>query len=290
MNDMKGTEANSILDAIYLRTMQGIKHLANDPNAELHSNGHYYCKVCGEALTESVDPDGFPEDFPANAFALRECRCKRDSELIKKRQERRERLFANARKYEDAKLRSDDTSNAAKAIRDFVSRCSPTKSPIGAVETAQPRTGICFWGNCGSGKTWYASALLNELIEKDFPSVKFEKASALIAQMDENYEAAVQYIKGFAVMVIDDVGADSGSAHKSALLLDVLDVRDGAGKPTIITTNLSPSCLENPVDTTEKRIFSRLRDNVLIEVKGEDRRATNSKAETAALRSRLMNA
>ena len=183
MNDMKGTEANSILDAIYLRTMQGIKRLANDPNAELHSNGHYYCKVCGEALTESVDPDGFPEDFPANAFALRECRCKRDSELIKKRQERRERLFANARKYEDAKLRSDDTSNAAKAIRDFVSRCSPAKSPIGTVGTAQPRTGICFWGNCGSGKTWYASALLNELIEKDLPYTVREQSIKLVQKI-----------------------------------------------------------------------------------------------------------
>ena len=288
---MNDTGAYSILAGVAIKAIQEIESLATDPNAELRGDGHYYCKVCGEALTESVAPDGFTEDFPADfAVAWRECRCKRDKLLIKNRQERRERCFANAQKFRDARLRSDDTSTAAKAIRDFVSRCSPVVSPNGLIGTEQPQTGICFWGNCGSGKTWYASALLNELIEKDFHSVKFEKASALIAQMDENYEAAVQYIKSFAVMVIDDVGADSGTAHKSALLLDVLDVRDGAGKPTIITTNLSPSCLENPVDTTEKRIFSRLRDNVLIEVKGEDRRAASSKAETAALRSRLMNA
>lgn len=288
---MNDTGAYSILAGVAIKAIQEIESLATDPNAELRGDGHYYCKSCGEALTEDVSPAGFPEGFaPALSVSLRECLCKRDSPRIKQRQERRERCFAAAQKYKDARLNSADTSTAAKAIRDFVSSCSPTISPGGLVGTEQPRTGICLWGNCGSGKTWYASALLNELIEKDFHSAKFEKASALIARMDENYESAVQYIKGFAVMVIDDVGADSGTAHKSALLLDVLDVRDGAGKPTIITTNLSPSCLENPVDTTEKRIFSRLRDNVLIEVKGEDRRAASSKAETAALRSRLMNA
>ena len=66
------------------------------------------------------------------------------------------------------------------------------------------------------------------------------------------------HIERCPVLALDDVGSERGSEYQQEKAFAVIDARTRGGRPTIITTNLTPAQLQSREDMQRWRIFSRV--------------------------------
>jgi DNA replication protein DnaC len=123
------------------------------------------------------------------------------------------------------------------------------------------RPGLIFEGDVGSGKTFLAAAIANELIAKGI-DVEFivvpEFLDTLRQSMhSENNEdnALIIRAKKAAVLILDDMGAHNFSPWVQNMLFTIINFRLNHQLPIIITTNLDAMQL---YDAVGERIASRL--------------------------------
>lgn len=130
---------------------------------------------------------------------------------------------------------------------------------------------LLLMGGTGLGKTHLSSAIAQTAISRGYDAF-YETAP----QMFSNYEA-VKYGRadqsvlepyGSALLLIDDLGAEATSNLNSATLFEVINRRLLSGKPTVISTNLSPAEIKKRYD---ERIYSRLMGEfAVLQFKGKD--------------------
>lgn len=136
-------------------------------------------------------------------------------------------------------------------------------------------TGLLLCGTVGTGKSFLAAAIANELISQGTPCL-MTNFSRLISRISEKFGGDQKYLDNldrFDLLVIDDLGVERDSDFTWEKVMNVIDSRYRAGLPLIVTTNLSMKDLSDPTDIRRQRVFSRLREMcVFLEVRGEDRR------------------
>lgn len=151
-------------------------------------------------------------------------------------------------------------------------------------KVADKGVGFCLYGQCGTGKTMMACAILQELLGKvqglyvpmwDVLRA-IRKADAFKADTAD-YDALVKA----PLLVIDEIGVQNGSAFEESQLMSLLDVRYSKHLPTIYVTNLLPDVKpdtqeSNPNTLKAKlgeRIFNRIYgSSVFLYFKGESQR------------------
>jgi DNA replication protein DnaC len=116
------------------------------------------------------------------------------------------------------------------------------------------REGMLLWGNCGTGKTHLAIAILKQLIQQKGVQGLFKGYSALLKQIQGTYSRQVvadeetgvvltEYsilrdVTEAEVLVLDDLGAEKSSEWTLSMLYHVINERYNEHRTTIITTNL----------------------------------------------------
>lgn len=147
-------------------------------------------------------------------------------------------------------------------------------------------TGLLLCGQVGTGKSFLAAAIANELISRGTPCL-MTNFSRIISRISEKFGGDQKYLDNlnrFDLLVIDDLGVERDSEFTWEKVMNVIDSRYRAGLPLIVTTNLSMRDLSDPSDIRRQRVFSRLREMcIFLEVKGADRRGRKmqDKLETA---------
>lgn len=134
--------------------------------------------------------------------------------------------------------------------------------------------GILFFGDVGTGKTYFACAIANELIEKGY-TCHVTNFARVVNRVASTYDkqAIIDSLNSYQILVIDDLAAERDTDYMNEIVWNVIDTRYRARKPIIITTNLTSSELFNPVNVSKKRVYSRLLEMCIpVEVRGEDRR------------------
>ena len=135
--------------------------------------------------------------------------------------------------------------------------------------------GLILFGGVGTGKTFLASCIANELIDNGVPCL-VTNFSRIINTLQGMYEGKQKYLDSlndFDLLVIDDLGIERNTEYVNELVYNIIDARYRSGKPMIITTNLKYSDLHNAEDTSKARIYSRIIEMCLpVLVSGEDRR------------------
>ena len=134
--------------------------------------------------------------------------------------------------------------------------------------------GILFFGDVGTGKTYFACAIANELIEKGYTChvTNFARVVNRIASTFDK-QAIIDSLNSYQILVIDDLAAERDTDYMNEIVWNVIDSRYRARKPIIITTNLTSGEMFNPVNVSKKRVYSRLLEMCIpVEVRGEDRR------------------
>lgn len=150
--------------------------------------------------------------------------------------------------------------------------------------------GLLLYGDTGRGKTFSACCVANALIDKGVPVLvtQFTRIRNELWGMSEGRQEYLDNINRFPLLVIDDLAAEGKTEYMGELIYNVIDSRERAKLPIIITTNLTKEELENPADMTYKRIFSRLFGNcVPVRVEGKDRRKQRLIAEYGSMRDEL---
>jgi DNA replication protein DnaC len=229
-----------------------------------YTNGNMiYCRKCNEPRREWLSLIG--------GYVPVMCSC-----MIAE-QKKQERL-AQIEKYRNTgfpdrglqKCRFDhDDKKSKKAsdmCRSYVRRFSEFK---------KAGKGLILFGGVGTGKTFLASCIANELIDNGVPCLvtNFARIINTIQGMYEGKQKYLDSLNEFDLLVIDDLGIERNTEYVNELVYNIIDARYRSGKPMIITTNLKYSDLYHTEDTSKARIYSRIIEMCLpVLVSGEDRR------------------
>ena len=139
---------------------------------------------------------------------------------------------------------------------------------------------LFFYGKSGTGKTFMANCIANELIRQGC-SVVYQSAYKLFQFMEdykfcrinrENNLHEFESIYNSDLLIIDDLGTEFATAYTCSVFFDILNTRLLNKKSTIISTNLSVSNLE---EKYTERVASRIKGHFeMMPFIGDDIRIT----------------
>ncbi len=124
--------------------------------------------------------------------------------------------------------------------------------------------GLLFQGAPGLGKTHLSLAIANELIQNGFGVIytsapvllnKLSRENIAFESFSDNSVSIEQLTTECDLLILDDLGTEFYSRFTVAALYQLLNTRTILSKPTIVSTNLSLSKLQ---EIYEARIISRI--------------------------------
>jgi DNA replication protein DnaC len=125
---------------------------------------------------------------------------------------------------------------------------------------------LVMWGERGNGKSHLCAAVANHLINSGTPALfismpdllaALRQAMDLQANTDqESYTGRMSIFKTAPVLILDDLGAETGSSWSDGVMFEILDYRYRNQLPTMIVTNV-------PIEEFDPRIASRMLDTTL---------------------------
>jgi len=120
--------------------------------------------------------------------------------------------------------------------------------------------GLVLHGDAGTGKTFAAFAIANELGKKNI-SVMAVSISALLSAIKDSYsrngdigeQEVFRAITDASLLILDDMGTEHKTSWAYDKLYSIIDNRWRAKKPLIITTNLSIDGLRSNLTVVDGR-------------------------------------
>jgi len=151
------------------------------------------------------------------------------------------------------KTHREGAARALNAAKNFVAECQ--KNPHGL--------GILFTGPVGSGKTYLAASIANELMEAQL-QVLFLVVPDLLDELRASYKTEVNEMdlldtaRTIPILILDDLGAHNYTDWTRNRLYSIINYRMNELLPTVITSNLSLDEMEDyiGVRTTSRIIQS----------------------------------
>lgn len=230
------------------------------------------CAVCGEDLFREVTI------FDKTQLLRRACACRR-AELEKEEKETEAWKRHNRSRdiidkgylnkgYAQYTFASADEKDS-KIVKDLKQYCDNWD------KAKAVNRGVYFFGNYGTGKTFYASCIANEIRNKG-EYVLIGSAAELVRYFTRDYgrnEDAEDQVRRYPLMVIDDIGVERGNENTLSVMNEIIDMRYMAKKPLIVTSNFGLEELYKGSGIYGERIASRLEAMcVPYKVAGKDRR------------------
>lgn len=215
------------------------------------------------------------------------CLCKCEAEKRdKEEKERKHREFLEEVKrlrkmgfpesdMETWTFENDDMANPkiTEAMRNYVSNFKDFR---------KSGKGLLLWGNCGTGKTYAACEVANALVDKGYPVLvtNFARLTNTLQGMFEGKQDYIDSLNKFALLVIDDLGAERKTEFMQEMVWNIIDSRYRAGLPMIVTTNLSIEEVKKIDNIGTGRIYDRLLERCHpIDMRGKSRRRKTAGAE-----------
>lgn len=231
------------------------------------------CAVCGEPTFLELDAMGYTYE------SVRPCACQRAAEALRRSKALRAKGITDGMSL-GMRFEADKGYNpavAAKARR-YVEHWEQMR---------QGNVGLLFTGGVGTGKTFYAACIANALIDQGVSAI-MTTLTRIINTPFAEYPEALKHIRKAELVVFDDVGAERDTGFAWERAFDAVDLRIRAGKPIIVTTNLSPKELAEASSLRETRIYDRILGAcVAVPVTGPSIRA-REKRDKAALARELL--
>lgn len=242
----------------FMDSIQGIADNA-EKNRRADSyviNGVRFCSVCHKPLEIEKNVLGVIKMLPIM------CDCEKE-ELARQKEE------AHLQAIRDAKRKcfAGDFSRLSEASITAAALEHPKEAAIARRYINNfsgfyaDQQGLLLYGTNGTGKSFLAAGICNELIEGGH-DVHFTTFSRIDRETNAGTRADrkiyLDSLNDYALLVLDDLGAERDSEYMQELVFTVIDSRYASGKPMIITTNLTMHDLKNPQTAQQSRIYDRV--------------------------------
>lgn len=271
--DFSNTLAGIGAAVLEARRRAGLEEVAAD-------DGMTYCKKCGEPLMLALHFSGaMAEQLGETRWVPRNCECMKSVFAKEEAEREKQKQLAEAeqirhsslreKKYRENTFACDDGRNMK--IRRMCERYVEKRG-----EMIDGNYGLAFLGSNGCGKTFWASCIANALLDAG-SSVLMITLKKLIdettADFGEFRESILRKVKTVDFLILDDYGAERGTDFSLEQAFEIIDTRYNAGKPLIITANLTEEILKNPPSMNHGRSYSRIIEMcpAVIHVEGERR-------------------
>jgi len=132
--------------------------------------------------------------------------------------------------------------------------------------------GLIFYGPVGTGKSFIAICIANELIKREVPVImtSFVRILQDIQSPDMNEGEYFKNLNNASLLIVDDLGTERSTDYANEKVYNVIDNRYRIGKPVIFTTNMMLSDMMNNPDIRYKRIYDRIFEMCYpVQVKGQ---------------------
>ncbi len=230
------------------------------------ADGFLCCSVCGEIIErEIMGPllDGSGVRKKMRVFSR--CRCRREEEETFEKRfrfEEEQRTIDKLRQLSlmDSRLKTVKFSNY-KVMEENRKAFGIAKRYVENFEEMYSKgQGILFWGNVGTGKSYTAAAIANELLEQmqSVIMTSFIKLLDEISDFDKDDSEYIAKLNQAKLLIIDDLGAERGTDFSVEKVYDIIDSRYRTRKPIILTTNLEICQMKNCDDIRYNRIYDRI--------------------------------
>lgn len=247
-------------------------------NVHLEEDGLLHCNFCGEVREFVLQDDdfvGLAKKFVGNKLPIT-CTCQ-DPRNSAEAKDFAKRQFANKvtenrtiglyeQGYKHYTMARDDGKNekVSASIERYIESWQENK---------KANKGILFYGGVGTGKTFYAAAIANAVLDMG-EKVRMLPMSALINACTNSYgegkKNVLDWVRKCDLLIIDDFGTQRKTDTVYEIVYELIDARYQSGKPLIITTN---SNLQKGADDREQRLNDRIKAMcVPFPIVGESRR------------------
>ena len=255
-------------------------------NGDYEKDGILYCGKCGEAK-EFVWSFGGKKRI---VKALCNCDLAEKAEAEKAREEaERQKEIAIARRagFPDKELLKYTFSNNIKKFSRTSNAMERYAKDFDYFK--EMGKGLLLYGPVESGKTFYACCIANALIDKGYTCLATNFSRIANTLWDTpNRQAYYDSLNKFDLLVIDDLGAERETDYMEEIIFNIVDNRDRAGLPMIITTNLTLEEIKGPTDVAKQRIYSRILKNCFpVEIAGDKYRIALIKRDYDEIKERL---
>ncbi len=186
------------------------------------------------------------------------CSCEAQAEQVQKEKDRREKFAMQMER-----MRTDNISDLSYERCSFSVDDRLDEQSFGIcrryvdnwAQMRQNNMGILFYGTVGSGKTFRASCIASALWDLQVPATvtSFPRLLNLL-QDSRDRQGLLDQLNRYELVVIDDLGVERDSAYALEQIYNIVDSRCKAGKPLVVTTNLSLQDLKNPTVLFTARI------------------------------------
>lgn len=226
-------------------------------------DGLLYCGVCRTKKQTRLPASDITQGKELIVPCI--CKCKveenrRKEEAEKKRQEmqRLERLKASS--FMDAKMKTaklenyqvnEDNRKAYNLACNYVKKFG---------EMYKDHQGLLLWGPVGTGKSYTAACIANELLDQMVPVVmtSFVKILQNIQSNHDEEEKIMAVLNAAKLLIIDDLRAERSTDYGFEKVFNIIDSRYLSGKPLILTTNMTLKDMKETEDIRYKRIYDRI--------------------------------
>ncbi len=259
-----------------LERMAGIK---NRKDGDYIRDGILYCGECHEAKQAWIDwlPDADGNQQKKLVPVM--CRCAIEEEQREKRRLAEER-YTEAQRHFDLAIQGPMRTLYTASFADDTAPDTPIARTCRSYvddwdEMKRGNYGILFFGSKGTGKSFYASCIINALRDQKVIACMTSTANLMSVLSAWDKSETMDAISRVPILVLDDLGAERDTSYSAELLYNVINTRYASQKPTIVTTNIDLADMQSEEDLWRARIYDRVIEMcpITIRMQGESRRA-----------------
>lgn len=199
------------------------------------------------------------------------------------------RKSIESEKFSSKTFRDDDQSDpkTGAKLRKYVENWAEVK---------KNNLGLMFHGDVGGGKTFWAACVANALIEKEVDDgawkspVWMTTVQKLRWGMQQNFEKdkarILRQITETQLLILDDFGFEKETKTANESLFEIVDQRYMAGRPLIVTTNLTLDEIRFEQDMARRRVYDRIIEmcSTPVYISANGRRQKIAREKSEALR------
>lgn len=203
------------------------------------------------------------------------CKCEQEADEERKRQEEYKEKMARIQrirdasmiesKYRDARFSSYIVIDQNRKVYQIAKKYADNFEKM-----LKDNQGIIFWGPVGTGKSFTAACIANELLSEQIPVVMTSFVKILQNLQSQDEAALIATLNNASLLILDDLGTERNTDYALEKVYNVIDSRSRESKPMILTTNLTISEMLDVEDIRYKRIYDRIFESCLpVEVSGD---------------------